>query len=271
MNETVNRSERTTETHTVNKDEVARYDALAATWWQSDGPMWPLHKLNALRAPYVRQEIYRHLASDSAMLLPQPNRSRKTEDRLPAPSLAGIKVLDIGCGAGLLSEAMAERGASVVGIDPAARNIDIARAHAAEAGLEIDYRYGTVDVLTAREQFDVVLNMEVVEHVENLPEFVTQCCARVRPGGLHFVATINRNPLSWLVAIVGAEYVLRWLPKGTHEWRKFVTPAEATQLLADNGHRVRTRTGVSVNPLTKSFRCTDFTGVNYMLTARRER
>jgi 2-polyprenyl-6-hydroxyphenyl methylase/3-demethylubiquinone-9 3-methyltransferase len=235
---------------TASAEEVARYNALAAQWWDPAGPMWPLHKLNALRAPFILDCV--------ARLLPDPRRE----------GLEGLRVLDVGCGAGLLAEAMARAGARVTGVDPAERNIAIAREHAAAAGLDIDYRVGAVESLPDGE-FDLVLNMEVVEHVTDLPAFMASCCALTRPGGMQFVATINRNPLSFVVAILGAEYVLRWLPRGTHDWRQFVTPAEAEALLAAGGFEVLERRGVSINPLTKRYRLSDFLGVNYMIAARR--
>ena len=239
-------------TVTTSAAEIERYNALAETWWQPDGPMWPLHRLNALRAPYVVGKIVEHLPRSDGAGLP----------------LVGLRVLDIGCAAGLLSEAMARQGARVTGIDPAERNIAIAAAHAQRSGLDIDYSVGTLEML-ADEQFDVVLNMEVVEHVEALPEFMAIACARTRPGGLQFLATINRNPLSFLVAIVGAEYVLRWLPRGTHRWGKFVTPGEVVAMLTDGGLTALDKVGVSVNPFTKAYRLTQFLGVNYMMVARR--
>lgn len=240
--------------NTVNPAEVARYDQLAATWWEPDGPMWPLHKLNDLRAPYVVRQICQHLGIEPVKTKP----------------LQGLSVLDIGCGAGLLSEAMARQGARVVGVDPSERNISIATSHAIGQGLDIEYRMGSTDVLKPTERFDVVLNMEVVEHVEDLPNFFAGCCSHTRPGGLHFVATINRTLTSWVVAILGAEYILRWLPKGTHQWRKFVTPRDAQNLLEQHAHTVVARTGVSINPVTKHYRLADYLGVNYMMTARRE-
>ncbi len=216
--------------------------------------MWPLHKLNDLRAPYVAEQVWRHLA---------------LEPTAEAP-LKGLSILDIGCGAGLLAEAMAVRGASVTAIDPSERNIAIAQQHARSRGLNIDYRTGSVDTLDPAEQFDVVLNMEVVEHVDDLPGFLTRCCEHTRPGGLHFIATINRTLVSWLVAIIGAEYVLRWLPKGTHAWSKFVRPAEVQAMLQQRRHRILARTGVSINPVTRHYRLAPYLGVNYMLTALRE-
>jgi len=238
---------------TADPAEIARYNSLAATWWQPDGPMWPLHKLNDLRGPYVVNQICTQLVIE--------------RDR-PKP-LSGLAVLDIGCGAGLLAEALAAQGASVLGVDPAKRNIEIARAHALNQGLDIEYRVGDVGLLKPSEHFDAVLNMEVVEHVAHLPSFIERCCAHTRPGGLHFIATINRSLASWLTAIVGAEHVLGWLPKGTHQWRKFVKPNEAQTLLEQHHHQIVARTGVSINPLTRHYRLTPFLGVNYMLTARR--
>ena len=237
---------------TTNERELRRFNELATTWWDPEGPMWPLHKLNALRVPFILS------------VLDQQGLTSGSGERC----LSGLRVLDIGCGAGLLSESMARLGAFVTGVDPAERNIAMARAHAQAAGLDINYLQGSVDALE-NGKFDVVLNMEVVEHVENLEVFMSGCCELTHPGGLQFLATINRNPLSWLVAIVGAEYLLRWLPRGTHQWRKFVKPDEAAKLLEDGGLDVITRRGVSVNPINRAYRITDFTGVNYMLAARK--
>ena len=234
----------------IDPAEIEKFNHLADTWWDSEGPMWPLHKLNAARVPFIVDTLSMYLSVSPAAAEP----------------FAGLKVLDIGCGAGLLSESMARLGASVTAVDPAEQNIRIARDHARRADLDIDYRVGAVEVLRG-EQFDVVLNMEVVEHVEQLPAFMSRCCALTSPGGMQFVATINRNVLSWLVAIVGAEYVLRWLPRGTHQWRKFVTPEEATGMLADGGLSVVEKRGVVVNPLARAIKVSEYTGVNYMLAA----
>jgi 2-polyprenyl-6-hydroxyphenyl methylase/3-demethylubiquinone-9 3-methyltransferase len=237
---------------TTNQDELKRFNELAATWWDPAGPMWPLHRLNSVRLPFILDALARESFATHRGQHP----------------LRGLRVLDIGCGAGLLSEAMAALGANVTGVDPAERNIEIARAHARDSGLDIDYLNGSVESLGGRE-FDVVLNMEVVEHVENLEGFMRRCCELTRPGGMQFLATINRNPLSWLVAIVGAEYVLRWLPRGTHQWRKFVKPAEAATMLRQGGLNVLISRGVAVNPLNRSYKVTAFTGVNYMVAARK--
>ena len=237
---------------TVDPEEIARFNKLAETWWDPAGDMWPLHRLNALRAPFILDGIKRHLPVSTGESLP----------------LQGLTILDIGCGAGLLSEAMARHGAQVTGIDPANRNIEIATRHAADGGLAIEYLEGSAEDLQGR-RFDVVLNMEVVEHVENVEAFMRSCCALVKPGGMHFVATINRNPISFLVAIIGAEYVLRWLPRGTHHWRNFVTPTEAVNMLDEGGFSVVEKRGVSVNPFTRSYKLTTSTRVNYMLVAIR--
>ncbi len=235
----------------VDAAEVARYNALAATWWNASGPFWPLHKLNALRAPFIVEHLCRQFDRDPDE--PEPLRD--------------LRLLDIGCGGGILSETLARRGADVTGIDVAEKNIGIAKTHAREAGLRINYIHTPVETLKA-EPFDAVLNMEVVEHVADLPQFMTACSAQVRKDrGLMFVATINRTLLSYLVAIVGAEYILRWLPRGTHQWRRFVRPLELEELLTRDGLQVQQAVGVSVNPLTRRYSIIDKTPVNYMLVA----
>ena len=239
-------------TASIDRDEIARFDALASTWWDPTGPMWPLHTLNAARVPFIVETLCRDRQRDAGQAQP----------------LAGLRVLDIGCGAGLLSESIARLGGQVTAVDAAPQNIRIARAHALQSNLTIDYRLGAVEDLDDR-PFDVVLNMEVVEHVADVESFMRQCCDMTAPGGMQFVATINRNPLSWLVAIVGAEYVLRWLPRGTHQWRKFVTPREAVDMLAAGGLNLVERRGVSVNAVHRTIRVGRFMGVNYMMAAKR--
>jgi 2-polyprenyl-6-hydroxyphenyl methylase/3-demethylubiquinone-9 3-methyltransferase len=238
----------------IDPDELDYYERLAATWWDAGGPFWPLHRLNALRVDYLRGVFCAQLGLDAEA--PQP--------------FQGLRMLDIGCGGGILSEAMARLGAQVTGVDAVERNITVAELHAREGGLTIDYRHDTAEALAGRgEQFDIVLNMEVVEHVADLPGFMRACNALVRPGGLTSVATINRNPLAGLVAIFGAEYVLRWLPKGTHQYRKLRRPAEVEALLAEGGIGVLARTGVRVNPVRRSLHLTPFMGINYMLVGER--
>ena len=228
--------------------EIARFNTLAEVWWDAEGPMWPLHKLNAIRVPYIKRAMKQHFAK-----------------RLE-PNFSSMTVLDIGCGAGLLSEAMAKLGAQVTGVDPAEKNIAIARAHARAANLSIEYLHGDISVVQQR-QFDVVLNMEVVEHVDDLPAFMQACGAAVKPGGMQVVATLNRSLKSWLFAIIGAEYILRWLPRGTHDWRRFVKPREMYQLLAASQCKMQPAVGVSVNPFTKAYSLSASTAVNFMAVA----
>jgi len=239
---------------TVDPREVAFYENLAAFWWDTSGPFWPLHRLNELRVAWIRDGLCRHFGLASGAREP----------------LSGLRALDIGCGGGILSESMARLGAEVTGIDVVEKNIGTASVHARQQGLTIDYQARTAESLaSAGERFDVVLNMEVVEHVADLPAFMRACTQLTGDNGVMFVATINRTALAWLFAIVGAEYVLRWLPKGTHRWSEFRKPEEIEALLKQGGLDVRQRSGVSVNPLTHAFSLTRRMNVNYMLMASR--
>ena len=242
-------------THTtINDEEVRKFAAMADEWWDPAGKFKPLHKFNPVRLGYIREHAIRHFGRDGHRRLP----------------LEGMRFLDIGCGGGLLSEPMARLGAGVTGIDPAERNVRIAELHAAQSGLDIDYRATTAEALAAAgEQFDVVLNMEVVEHVDNVPLYMHSCAALVKPGGLMVVATINRTPRAFALAIVGAEYVLGWLPRGTHDFKKFLTPDEIRALVERNGMRVTDRTGVVYHPLADEWRPSRDLGVNYMLLAEK--
>src|SRR3984957_4795110 len=217
------------ESSTVDPAEVARFGALAAQWWDPAGKMGMLHKFNPVRLKYIKEAACRRFERDPKRL----------------DSLSGLRILDIGCGAGILSEPLARLGAQVVGADPAVPNIEAARVHAAGAGLALDYRATTAEALAeAGERFDLVLAMEVVEHVADVGLFVQRCAEMVKPGGLMIGATINRTLKSFALAIVGAEYVLRWLPRGTHTWDRFVTPNELEIALALAGLRVIDDTGV---------------------------
>lgn len=237
---------------TINPDELQFYQSLSAFWWDQGGPFWPLHKLNELRVAWIREQVCAHFN-----LCPDTTRP-----------LAGLRALDIGCGGGILSESLARLGATVTGIDVVEKNIRIASHHARSQNLVIDYRYCTAEsVADSGKTFDLVFNMEVVEHVADLPAFMSSCNRLTAPGGLMFVATINRTWLAWLFAIIGAEYILRWLPKGTHRWREFRRPDEIERLLATGGLEVKALSGVSVNPLTRRFSLTARTAVNYMLAA----
>ena len=239
---------------TINDEEVAKFSALAEEWWNPDGKFRPLHRFNPVRLAYIRERAIAHFGLDGTRRRP----------------LEGLRLLDIGCGGGLLTEPMARLGATVTGIDPAERNIRIAEVHAIETQMSIDYRATTAELLAvAGEQFDIVLAMEVVEHVDNVPLFMKSCSDLVKPGGLMFAATINRTPRAWALAIVGAEYVLNWLPKGTHDYRKFLTPDELKALIERNRMRVVDRTGVVYNPLADEWRQSRDMGVNYMLLAEK--
>jgi 2-polyprenyl-6-hydroxyphenyl methylase / 3-demethylubiquinone-9 3-methyltransferase len=246
-------SSSSTTSATVDPDEVAYFERLADRWWDAAGPFWPLHRLNEFRVAFLRDRIACVLGREPSM----------------SPPLSGLRVLDIGCGGGILSEAMARLGADVVGADIVDKNLRVARLHASESGLKIDYRLASAESLAADgESFDAVLNMEVVEHVDRCPEFLHSCGRLVRPGGLMSVATINRTWAAALIALFGAEYVLRWLPRGTHRYRKLVRPEEVLAGLG-SGFELMEETGVRVNPLTREFSYTRWMGVNYMMLLRR--
>lgn len=219
-------------TNTVDPSEIAKFEAMAAEWWDLEGKFKPLHMMNPVRLEYITTQIAAEFDRD----LDQPK------------PFAGIRILDIGCGGGLLCEPMARLGATVVGADAAERNIPVARIHAEQSGLEIDYRHTTAEQLAEDgEQFDVVLNMEVVEHVADPQGYLNACQQLLRPGGLHLCSTINRNPKSFMMAIIGAEWVMRWLPKGTHEWSKFITPDELFDLMTKAGMEPVDRKGYVFN------------------------
>ena len=223
---------------TIDPAEVAKFEAMAAEWWDPTGKFKPLHMLNPCRLDYITSQIAAEFDRDLTGQEP----------------FKGLRILDIGCGGGLLSEPMARLGAEVVGADAAERNIPVARVHAEQSGLEIDYRHTTAEALAeAGEQFDAVLNMEVVEHVADPLTYLTACQQLLRPGGIHLCSTINRNAKSFAMAIVGAEYVMRWLPKGTHEWHKFITPDELYDLLKKAGLEPVDRKGFVFNPVMWSW------------------
>ncbi|MEP4196316.1 MAG: bifunctional 2-polyprenyl-6-hydroxyphenol methylase/3-demethylubiquinol 3-O-methyltransferase UbiG [Aliishimia sp.] len=219
---------------TVDDKEIAKFEAMAAEWWDPHGKFKPLHMLNPCRLDYITSQI----------------ASEFDRDLTQANPFQGLRILDIGCGGGLLCEPMARLGATIIGADAAAGNIPVARIHAEQSGLDVDYRHTTAEAMVDEgEQFDIVLNMEVVEHVADPLAFLTACQNLLKPGGLHICSTLNRNPKSFLMAIIGAEHVMRWLPKGTHEWNKFITPDELFDLLSNAGLEPVDRKGFVFNPL----------------------
>ncbi|WAP70541.1 bifunctional 2-polyprenyl-6-hydroxyphenol methylase/3-demethylubiquinol 3-O-methyltransferase UbiG [Jiella pelagia] len=239
---------------TIDANEVERFSRLAQEWWNPAGKFKPLHKFNPVRLDYIRQEMAMNFGRDT--MQPKP--------------FDGLSVLDIGCGGGLIAEPLARLGASVVGADASETNIEVAKIHASGSGLAIDYRATTAEAIAAGgETFDVVLALEVVEHVSDVDLFLTSCAAMVKPGGLLFVATINRTFKALTFAIVGAEYVLGWLPKGTHQYSKLVRPEEIERPLQTAGLSMLDETGVVYHPLADEWRLDRDTNVNYMVLARR--
>jgi 2-polyprenyl-6-hydroxyphenyl methylase/3-demethylubiquinone-9 3-methyltransferase len=240
----------------IDAGEVAKFAAMAEAWWDPDGEFRPLHRFNPVRLGFIRDRLCAHFGRD-----PLSDRP-----------LAGLKVLDVGCGGGLLSEPLTRLGAEVTGLDAAEENIKVAALHAEESGLKIDYRHGSVEALAeSAARFDAVLNMEVVEHVAEVDSFLAASAALVRPGGVMVLATLNRTPKAFLLAIVGAEYLLRWLPRGTHDWRRFLKPSELARSLRRAGLEITELTGVAYNPLTDGWRLAPRDlDVNYMLVAVKE-
>ena len=243
------------DTNTIDPAEVAKFEAMAAEWWDTQGKFKPLHLMNPCRLDYITRQIAAEFSRDLTKPMP----------------FAGLRILDIGCGGGLLSEPMARLGADVVGADAAPRNIPVARLHAEASGLTIDYRHTTAEALAAAgEVFDVVLNMEVVEHVADPPGYLRACRDLLKPGGLMICSTLNRNAKSWLMAIVGAEHIMRWLPKGTHDWAKFITPDELFDLLRGAGLEPVDKKGMVFNPISWSWSVSERDlSVNYVTASIR--
>ena len=236
---------------TVDPAEIAKFSKLSQEWWDPKGKMAPLHKINPLRLGYIRDAACRKFERNVRSL----------------NCLSGLRVLDIGCGAGLLCEPLSRLGAQVIGVDPSPSNIAAAKLHADRGHLSIDYRCTTVEQMDVRERFDIVLAMEVVEHVTDVGIFLKRCAAMLKPGGMMVVSTLNRNWKSFALAIVGAEYVLRWLPRGTHQWDKFVTPDELAKYLLDNRLVVTEETGVVYSPFADKWGLSSDLDVNYMVIA----
>jgi 2-polyprenyl-6-hydroxyphenyl methylase/3-demethylubiquinone-9 3-methyltransferase len=245
----------TSENHaSIDPAEVAKFSAIAAEWWDPSGKFAPLHKFNPVRLSFIRTEAAAHFGRDAKSLRP----------------FEGLTLLDIGCGGGLLSEPMARLGFAVTGADASARNIGTARAHAAQTGLEIEYLATAAEALVEQgRSFDVVLNMEVVEHVADVSAYLAACTKLLKPGGVTFVATLNKTLKSLALAKIGAEYVLNWLPRGTHDWNRFIPPAQLEASLEETGLTLLKRQGVSFDPLAWDWRLSSDVDVNYMLVAKR--
>ena len=238
--------------NTVDPAEIARFSALADAWWDPEGDFRPLHRFNPARLGYIHDRICEHFARDKRSLKP----------------LEGLTVLDVGCGGGLVTEPIARMGATASAIDASERNIGVASLHAKQGGLDIDYRIAAAETVAAeKKQFDIVLALEIIEHVADVDLFMASCVALTKPGGLLIVATLNRTAKAYALAIVGAEYVLRWMPRGTHQWNKFVKPSELAQALTGNDAEIIDMTGVTYNALKDDWRLSKDVAVNYMLCA----
>lgn len=239
----------------VDPAEMKSFSRMAEDWWNPAGMFKPLHVMNGARLGYITQAVCDHFHRDPDAKLP----------------LKGLRVLDIGCGGGLLCEPMTRLGAKVTGVDALEKNLKTAKTHAEQSGLEIDYRHGTIEQLveSGEAPFDIVLNMEVIEHVANPPEFIKDCGAMVSEGGIMFCSTINRTLKAFALAIVGAEYILRWLPRGTHQYEKFIKPAELSRYIQDAGLKVDEQTGMSLNPLNNKWTFSNDTSINYVMIGTR--
>ena len=256
MGKTLLRDETIPEAPSVDPAEIDKFRAMAADWWSPTGKFAPLHKFNPVRLGFIRDRAVSHFGLNEASRAP----------------LKGLRVLDIGCGGGLVAEPLARLGACVTGIDAGDSNIKAAMIHAEALGVPVDYRTGTIEGLIAAGEapYDIILNLEVVEHVADKARFLADCASLVKPAGLMLVATLNRTAKAFALAIVGAEHVLRWLPVGTHDWSKFVTPEEARAAMVGAGLDVEPAIGVSYSPLTDRWSISADTSVNYMLVASRK-
>lgn len=235
---------------TAAADEIERFAALASTWWDTGGEFGQLHKLNPVRIGFIRDHVLAHFGRDGATTAP----------------FAGLRMVDLGCGGGLLTEPMARLGARVLGIDAEEGAIGVARAHAQSLGLDIEYRCALPEALAAEGRtFDVVLAMEVIEHVADIDRFVGACAQLMAPGGAMVLSTLNRTLKALALAKIGAEYVLRWVPRGTHDWRKFVRPEELRRHLRRHRLRARALSGMSYNPLSDRWALSDDRSVNYLV------
>ena len=239
-------------TNTINKKEIEKFSKIAEEWWDPKGKFKPLHNFNPIRISYLKENIIKSF-------------NLQGKDKI----LSGIKILDIGCGGGLLSEPMSRLGAEVFGMDASEKNIEVAKLHAKKSGLNIEYFCSSPEKFKTDLKFDVILNMEIVEHVEDVDFFLESCSKLLKENGIMFVATLNKTLKSYIFAIVGAEYVLKWPPIGTHEWEKFITPRELEDMTRKSGLNMVRMTGVSFNPLLNKWQRSGDLGVNYMGVAQR--
>ena len=238
---------------TINKDEIEKFSKLADEWWDVNGKFKPLHMFNPVRIEYILDITTSHFKIDKSKKLPLNN----------------LKILDIGCGGGLISEPMTRLGSKITAIDASSKNISIAKAHAKKSNLNITYLNNVPEDLNAQDKFDVILNLEVVEHVENLDLYLKSCSKLLKPKGIMFTATLNRTFTSYIKAIVGAEYILKWLPIGTHDWNKFIKPEELEKKITDLDFSIINLTGLSFNPFFKEWKRTEDLSVNYILVAQK--
>ena len=256
----------------LDPEEITRFTKISSQWWDENGPFKPLHQLNPTRIRFIRDQIIpcygRSFDSSSLLNNDHNDHPIPSNHTLNSQIFQGLSVLDVGCGGGLVCEPLCRLGAKVTGIDGSEPTIDIAKAHSALSELDINYQCATVESLSDKgEQYDVVLALEIVEHVADVAGFVASCAAVVKPGGLIIFSTLNRTVKSYLMAIVGAEYVVQWVPKGTHEWSKFLTPAELAASLRDQGLILTDIRGMVFNPLKWAWELSSNTDVNYFMTA----
>ena len=234
---------------TINKEEIQKFSSLAEEWWDVKGKFKPLHMFNPIRIEYITQMIRKHF---------------KISDKKINP-FKELKILDIGCGGGLISEPMARLGANVTGIDASEKNIKIAKIHSKENNLNINYINSSPEKLKEKEEFDIILNLEIIEHVEDVNLYIDSCSILLKKGGLMFTATLNRTVVSYIKAIVGAEYILRWLPIGTHDWNKFIRPEELEKKLSNANFKTKEIKGLEFNPFNRKWKKTDNLSVNYII------
>ena len=234
---------------TINKEEIQKFSNLANEWWDVKGKFKPLHMFNPIRIEYITEKIKYHFKTSDS----------KNE------FLKGLKILDIGCGGGLISEPMARLGGNVTGIDASLKNINIAKHHSKQNNLNINYQNKSPEQLGEVEKFDIILNLEVVEHVDNVNLYIKSCCKLLKKNGLMFTATLNRTFTSYIKAIIGAEYILRWLPIGTHDWNKFIKPEELEKKLKNAGFSTVDASGLEFNPIFKKWKRSENLSVNYII------